>query len=533
MNSNSKKYFAFKINLALCLIAGISIFAFIVVKFPHDIALRMGIFPISLLLMSSISGFLLRVFRRKMFFLRQISFHQSFAYEAIVQTAQIVSPFFPRKAFEAEFLQNEGETSSERLISWLASRTSASIILAFSALSVVLYILLGMPWPLIGISLAMFFLAYSFSAWKGQTLKFLLMFIGGSLIWVIEGYLFCLAANACSIPTRDAVVIYILFTGLYEMSPCPFAIGVAELPVFISGFNCLPVLAVFHLLRIVPVLFFGWLYLSRYKFSVLDFLHPKLVEVLARRKKTGEDNSEKLSEIKKISVVIPAFNEEKRLAPFLKSVLEYAKTNKLISSVIIVDDGSTDKTIEVAEEIAKKESIIKIIPNCENRGKGFSVRKGVLSADADAILYADADGATPISEVETLLNALRSGADVAIGTRRSAKAERSGPRALIGRLFYGIVNILAVPGISDTQCGFKIFRRETASKVFSKSLEDGWAFDVEILYISQLLGYSIAELPVKWSEKEGSKLNLLRDALKMLVAVFRIRSRHGGFMKDA
>jgi dolichyl-phosphate beta-glucosyltransferase len=245
-------------------------------------------------------------------------------------------------------------------------------------------------------------------------------------------------------------------------------------------------------------------------------------------------NKSKKKEIAKIAIVIPAFNEEKRLPPFLESVLDYAKKNPVLNSVIIVDDGSSDRTVEIVENFAKKNPILNIIKNEKNCGKGFAVRRGILNSEADAVLYADADGATPIEELDKLLDALRStGADIAVGSRLSAQAKRSGFRALVGKIFRMIVKILAVPNIDDTQCGFKLFRRDVAKMLFSRSVEDGWAFDVEILYMAQLFAYSMVQRPLNWSEKAGSKVNIAKDSLKMLIAVFRIRKRHYDLSKDS
>ncbi len=527
----SNKQSTFKFNLALCHAAGILLLLGIAFHSVPDASSLPPLRAVAILAASAAAGFALRVLRRKIFFGPGISLHRSLSYEAIVQTVQLTSPFFPRRAFEAEFLEGDGHLSSTRVLSWLSLRAVSSLSLAIFSIAVLMKIFLGGFLFAAALAAVLLFVLISRASWKETPLRFTMMLAGGSLIWIAEGFLFCLAAKACSIETDKAVALYILFTGLYELSPSPFALGVAELPVlFVGGEVFAPVFA-FHCMRALPTFILGWLYLSRYKFSISDFSNPGLVDVLARRKSLEVGRTS--AKIAKIAIVIPAFNEEKRISPFLHSVLEYANTNRLLTQVLIVDDGSSDRTAGIVGEFAAKNECVRLISNGNNRGKGFSVRRGVLAAEADAILYADADGATPITEMEPLLDALNSGAEIAIGSRRSAKAERTGFRQAVGGVFYKIVNLLAVPGIDDTQCGFKIFTGEAAKKIFSRSLEDGWAFDVEILYVAQLLGYRIAQIPVRWSEKPGSKVSVLRDSLKMLVAVFRIRSRHGGLMKDA
>ena len=149
------------------------------------------------------------------------------------------------------------------------------------------------------------------------------------------------------------------------------------------------------------------------------------------------------------------------------------------------------------------------------------------------VLIADADGATPIRELEALRHAVADGTEIAIGSRVAPRAgrvrERAALRALIGKVFYGLVNFLAVPGIGDTQCGFKLLRRDVARALFRELGEFGWAFDVEILYRAQLAGFRVAEVAVEWHEIAGSKLRPMRDASRMLVSLFRIRARNAGF----
>jgi dolichyl-phosphate beta-glucosyltransferase len=161
----------------------------------------------------------------------------------------------------------------------------------------------------------------------------------------------------------------------------------------------------------------------------------------------------------------------------------------------------------------------------------------MLKARGDFIMFADADGATPIDELDKFLPFIKADCEVMIASRFSgdsdnADVSRKGFRAFLGMFFYKLVNLLAVPGIKDTQCGFKIFRKDIAEKILAHAEETGWAFDVEFLYIAQLFGCEIKEISVNWSEIEGSKVNPVKDSIKMLTAIFRIRSTHGGFLND-
>jgi dolichyl-phosphate beta-glucosyltransferase len=165
-----------------------------------------------------------------------------------------------------------------------------------------------------------------------------------------------------------------------------------------------------------------------------------------------------------------------------------------------------------------------------NRGKGAAVQRGVLESHGRFILFTDADGATPITECSKLLQAALDGADIVIGSRKigsGVQRERSVLRSLVGSMFYRITNLLAVPGIEDTQCGFKLFSRTAARHIFPELRETGWAFDVEVLFLAQKFGMIIEELPVNWSAVEGSKIRP-KDAIRMLIALLRIRHRGSG-----
>lgn len=229
----------------------------------------------------------------------------------------------------------------------------------------------------------------------------------------------------------------------------------------------------------------------------------------------------------RLAVIIPAYNEEKRIGPTLVRIHEYLSSQPYTYSVTVVSDGSSDGTSSVVAEFARSHPQFGLIDYTPNRGKGFAVRKGMLDIDADVLLLSDADLAAPIEEVEKLLPALEAGAHVAIGSRplRESRLEVRQPlyRELLGRAFNRAVQILAVRGIRDTQCGFKAFPKSVAREVFEKCKFDGFSFDFEALMIARDLGYRIAEVPIRWAHQEGSKVSLLRDGVRMLRDLVRLR----------
>ena len=196
-----------------------------------------------------------------------------------------------------------------------------------------------------------------------------------------------------------------------------------------------------------------------------------------------------------------------------------------------MDDGSKDGTAEYVAAAAAVEPMVRLVQQNTNRGKGAAVRRGVLESKGRFILFADADGATPIIECSKLLEAAPAGSDIVIGSRKvgggSSHQERSVLRKLVWSIFYRITNLLAVPGIEDTQCGFKLFSRPAARQIFRDLQETGWAFDVEVLFLAQKFGMTIEELSVNWSAVDGSKIRP-NDAIRMLVALIRIRRRGAG-----
>lgn len=229
-----------------------------------------------------------------------------------------------------------------------------------------------------------------------------------------------------------------------------------------------------------------------------------------------------------LSVIIPAFNEENRLPKTLESVHDYLTESHADFEIVVVNDGSRDGTVASVQEFARHRDRIRLISYASNQGKGHAVRTGVMAAAGDLVLMNDADGSSPIEEIEKLIAALDGGADVAIGSR--AKPDPAGAvhvqalayRKHIGNTFNLIVQTLLLPGILDTQCGFKLFKRSAAREIFPAAILNGYAFDVEILYVTRKRGYTIAEVPINWHNVAGSKVNVMIDSPRMFLEVLTI-----------
>ena len=232
------------------------------------------------------------------------------------------------------------------------------------------------------------------------------------------------------------------------------------------------------------------------------------------------------SESVKVSLVIPAFNEAARIQDSLCNIAEYLKNKAFASEILVVDDGSTDETAALVQHLDFPS--LRLIRNDRNRGKGYSVRNGVLSASGDFVLFSDADLSTPIEELDRLLAAaLNEKADVVVGSRgldrRFIQKHQSAVRETGGRLFNVMVRVLLGLDIHDTQCGFKLFRRASVQPAFQKQTIDGFGFDPELLFLMSRQGLKILELPVRWRHVEGSKIRFLRDGVRMLTDLLRIR----------
>jgi glycosyltransferase involved in cell wall biosynthesis len=227
------------------------------------------------------------------------------------------------------------------------------------------------------------------------------------------------------------------------------------------------------------------------------------------------------------SIVIPAFNEEKRITRGLDQVLAFIAQHGWNAEVIVVNDGSRDGTAEIVREYAHRNPKVCLLENPGNRGKGYSVRNGVLHSVGDIVLFTDADLSAPIEQATKLFAEIDAGADVAIGSRwlrpETMIERQSILRQIAGRL-YNIINrvLLGLP-YRDTQCGLKAFTKKAAHEVFSRQKIERWGFDPEILFIARKCKYRIAEVPVLWAHDDRSKINPLVDGIKMFGEVLRIR----------
>lgn len=231
-----------------------------------------------------------------------------------------------------------------------------------------------------------------------------------------------------------------------------------------------------------------------------------------------------------LSMIVPAYNEQRRLARTLAEAWEYLQGRFTSYEIVVVDDGSTDETASLVQQFHRLNPSIRLLKAGKNRGKGAAVRLGMSNARGALVMYADADGASRMEHLARLLEAVDEGADVAIGSRAAyspdVRIRRLPHRHVIGRIFNFIVSTLAPTGIRDTQCGFKLFRAEAAHRIFPQQAIDGYAFDVELLLLARRLDLKIAETPIDWTHMAGSKVNVLRDSIVMLRDVFRIAWIH-------
>jgi len=237
------------------------------------------------------------------------------------------------------------------------------------------------------------------------------------------------------------------------------------------------------------------------------------------------------------SIVIPTFNESTKILATLTQILDFMASFSKSFEVIVVDDGSHDNTAELVESYAREHKSLRLIKN-PHKGKGPTIWTGVMAAKGDYIYMADTDMATPIAELKRLSSwIIEHDFDVVIASREGTGARRIAEpfyRHFMGRVFNYLVQILALPGIKDSQCGFKLFKQAVAKNVFSKlsiygenapEIQDAYlgAFDVEVLYLAKKLGYKIKELPVVWTYADTTRLNPLKDAYRMARDVLKVR----------
>lgn len=236
-----------------------------------------------------------------------------------------------------------------------------------------------------------------------------------------------------------------------------------------------------------------------------------------------------------LTVIIPAYNEQTRIADSLYLIKDYLSKQSYRSEIIVVDDGSNDLTTEIVKfiDIYGKEQLSHdegtLIKNNKNVGKGYSIAKGMLRASGDIVLFMDADHSTHICEVEKLLPYFDLGFDVAIGSRKmktSVVDKKPWYRDLMSYLFNFSVRLISVGGILDTQCGFKAYRREIAHDIAMQQRIFGFGFDVEHLYIAQKSGFKIKEVAIEWKHNEGSKVDPIKDSITMFLDLVRIRWIH-------
>ncbi len=226
-----------------------------------------------------------------------------------------------------------------------------------------------------------------------------------------------------------------------------------------------------------------------------------------------------------LSIIIPAYNEETRLPISLNKIITFLETQPYEYQILIVENGSQDRTFEIAADFQRRYPFVRAISE-ERAGKGLAVRRGMLEAQGDYRFIADADLSMPIEEVSLFLPPVAPEYDVAIASREVHGAERIGEPAYrhwIGRMFNMLVRLITLPGIHDTQCGFKCFKSEVVDELFREQTLDGWTFDVEILYIARKRGFRIVEIPIHWYFNPGSRVNILRDSIAMFLDLIRIR----------
>jgi dolichyl-phosphate beta-glucosyltransferase len=228
-----------------------------------------------------------------------------------------------------------------------------------------------------------------------------------------------------------------------------------------------------------------------------------------------------------VSIIIPAYNEGRRLRASLPSLLRYVREQRWQAEIIVVNDGSSDDTAAAVREFAAAAGIVRLVENPGNRGKGFSVRNGMMHATGDVLLFSDADFSSPIEEAPKLFAAIAAGADIAIGSRwlRSETQTERQPlfRQISGRAFNLLLRGILGLNYKDTQCGFKAFSRRAARMIFPMQRIERWGFDPEILFLARRLQLSVKEVPVQWAHDHGSRVRVLRDGLRMVLELLSIR----------
>jgi dolichyl-phosphate beta-glucosyltransferase len=234
-----------------------------------------------------------------------------------------------------------------------------------------------------------------------------------------------------------------------------------------------------------------------------------------------------------LSIILPAHNEQDRLSDSLTRILAFLEAQSPEAEIIVVENGSTDRTAEVAEAFAREHPNLRVLRETR-RGKGLAVRRGILAATGDYRFICDVDLSMPIEQVPRFLPPALRDVPIAIASREAPGAIRYGEpahRHWVGRGFNLLARVLAVPGLQDTQCGFKCFRADAAEELFKLQVLDGWTFDVEVLFLARRRGYRVVEIPIPWYYVTGSRVRLARDSVAMLTDLLRIRwyAAHGRY----
>lgn len=247
----------------------------------------------------------------------------------------------------------------------------------------------------------------------------------------------------------------------------------------------------------------------------------------ARRNRDWIEAVDAVTEYPQYSIVIPAYNERARIPATLESVVDCIRIRGWSAEIVVVNDGSQDGTADVVKEFAANAPEVRLLENPGNRGKGYSVRNGLLHSFGNVVMFTDADLSAPIEEAEGLFDAIAKGADIAIGSRWLERARQTIRQPLyrqfFGRCFNAVTRMVMGLSFADTQCGFKAFTRSAAQTVFQLQTIDRWGFDPEILFIALKRGFKIVEVPVSWAHDERTRMSYLKDGMRMLEDIAQVR----------
>ncbi len=358
------------------------------------------------------------------------------------------------------------------------------------------------------------------------------------LVWFVELFVYYLVTKAFHLSMGiQEIILFLTVVNFSSLIPsAPAGVGVIEVvatealvEVGVLRSLALAMVVTQHLIQFLVVGIPGsFLFFSKMNGKIPEEENSPEVEI--KETVTLKESTAAISKenaVIDISLIFPAYNEELRLPKTIDQTLKYLEKRKLNYEIIIVDDGSKDQTSKIVLDLCKEYPQIRLLSYAVNRGKGYAVKFGVLNSKGKLVLFADADGATPIVELERLEQGIAEGYDIAIGSRalnsNDTKVIAQWHRKLIGRIYNLFVNLFVVPKIKDTQCGFKLFKQAVAREVFSKQKSEQFSFDVEILFIARKAGYKIVEIPVNWKNVPGSKVNLGWDSLLMGRDILKFR----------